>query len=55
MAMEPERENIIPGVEKEITQQGFQILEESSASSQSLADSAVSFVHQIQDGMQQEV
>jgi hypothetical protein len=52
--MEHERENVIPGVEKEITQQGFQILEEGSASSQSLADGTVLFIHQIQDGMQQE-
>jgi len=52
--MEHERENILPGVEKEITQQGFQILEKGSASSQSMADGAVLFIHQIQDGMQQE-
>ena len=52
--MEHERENVIPCVEKEITQQGFQILEEGSASSQSLADGTVLFIHQIQDGMQQE-
>ena len=46
-AFEHEREKGIPTFEREIAQQGFQILKKGSACSQSLANGAVLFVHEV--------
>ena len=45
--LEHERKNVIPSLEEEIAQQGFQILKKGATSAQSLANSAVVLIHQV--------
>ena len=53
-ALDHEGENIVPGFEDEVAQQGFQILKKGLGSSQSLAKGGVVLIDQIDNGMKQE-
>src|SRR5664279_2759637 len=53
-SMEHELKDIVPAIEENVAEQSLQMLEESAASSQSLADGLVFLIHQFQDRVHQE-
>jgi hypothetical protein len=52
--MEHELKDIVPVIEENVAEQSLQMLKESAASSQSLADGLVLLIHQFQDRVHQE-
>ncbi len=47
------REEIVPGIEQEVPQQGFDVVKESLALAQRLAQEVIFFIHQAHDGVKE--